>query len=297
MRITRRMAITAGAAFGLGLSRSWALTEFQDGDLSITTVSDGKLILPVNMLVADPAALAEVQPLLDAAGVTDSFDSPLNVTLMRRGDDVVLFDAGSGHGFMDSAGLLIDSLGAIGVAPDQITHIVFTHAHPDHIWGVLDDFDDPQFPNARYLINRIERDFWMDPATASVIDPARQSFLSGAQRRIEALGDALELFEDGDEVLPGITAKMTPGHTPGHTSFDIDGRIMVIGDAFTNAHVALVRPELPSGSDQNPDIGAATRSALLSDLADAGLAISAYHLPNGGIGHIARDGDHFKFTD
>lgn len=297
MSITRRTALLSAAALGLGLSRSWALTEFRDGDLTVQTVSDGKLVLPADLLVADPAMLAEIRPILADAGIGDSYDSPLNVTLMRRGDQLVLFDAGSGSGFMQDAGLLVDSLAAIGIAPEDITHLLFTHAHPDHIWGVLDDFDEPLFVNAAHLINRTERDFWMDPATMDSIDPSRQSFVSGARRRIETLGDRLQSFDDGDEVLPGVTARLTPGHTPGHTSFDIDGRFMVIGDAVTNAHLALLRPELLSGSDQDPEMAATTRAALLDQLAGSGTIISGYHLPNGGMGRIERDGSHFKFSE
>lgn len=297
MNLTRRRVMQGAAVFGLLGTRSWAVTEAAFDDFLIRSVSDGKLVLPVSFLTADQADLVAAATILSEAGIGgDSFDAPLNLTLMTRGDALILFDAGSGPDFMPTAGKLPDALEALGVAPDQITHVVFTHAHPDHIWGVLDDFDEPLFTNARYFMNRVERDYWLDPATIDQIDPARLSFVAGATRRIEALGDRLEVFEDGDEVLDGIRAVMTPGHTPGHTSFDLAGKGFVTGDAISNAHLAFRRPDMQSGSDQDPEMAATTRVNLLNRLAESGSRIIGYHLPDGGIGTVQRQDDAFAFV-
>lgn len=296
MEITRRRLIASAAAFGLVASRTWAATEAKFEGFVLHSLSDGKLVLPMDFLIARESDLAEAQPILSEAGISgDSYDAPLNVTLLDSGDSRVLFDAGSGADFMPTAGKLTEALAAIEVEPDSITHVVFTHAHPDHIWGVLDDFDEPVFANARHLIGRTEREFWMDPATADQIDPARLSFLAGAQRRIETLGDLLETFEDGDEVLPGITARATPGHTPGHMSFDLGDKAFVTGDALLNAHLAFLRPEIASGSDQNPEMASETRMKLLEYLADSQRTIVGYHLPDGGIGTVTRDATGYQF--
>ncbi|MCF3974464.1 MBL fold metallo-hydrolase [Paracoccus salsus] len=296
MRLNRRHFLHTATAFSLLGGRAWAATETRFEDFVIRTVSDGKLVLPIDFLMPEGADQQQIASLLQEAGVSgETYDSPLNLTLMQRGEDLILFDAGSGPDFMPTAGRLPDALAAMGIAPDQITHVLFTHAHPDHIWGVLDDFDEPIFRNAQHLINRVERDFWLDPATMETIDPSRQTFVAGARRRIETLGDRLEVFEDGDEVLPGVTALMTPGHTPGHTSFDLAGQAFVIGDAVTTPHMGFHRPDLPSGSDQNPERGAETRVSMLTRLADSGVAVVGYHLPDGGIGKVVRDGDAFAF--
>ena len=298
MTITRRHILQASAAM-IGMtaaSRVWALTEASFGDMTVRSLSDGHLVLPRAMLLPEGVDAAVADPILEAAGVTGAqFESPINVTLMERGSDKVLFDAGSGPDFMPTAGKLIEAIEALGLTPEDITHVVFTHAHPDHIWGVLDDFDEPLFPSAAYFIGQVERDYWMDPATMDSIAPDRQSFVAGAQRRIEALGDALQVFADGHEILPGLRAVMTPGHTPGHTSFDL-GEVMVIGDAIGNAHLAFARPDLPSGSDQDQRLGIETRIKLLNQLADSGQTIVGYHLPDGGIGTVQRDGDVFSFV-
>lgn len=296
MQLNRRHFICAAAAGALTAPRAFALTEASFDDFTIRTVSDGVLVLPTSFLLPAGTEAATAEALLAEAGLSgDNYEAPLNVTLMQRGDRMVLFDAGSGPDFMASAGLLPQALDAMGVGPEQITDLIFTHAHPDHVWGVLDDFDEPLFVNARHLIGRIERDFWMDPATLETIDPARQSFVAGARRRIEALGSRLEVFEDGDSLLEGVTAMLTPGHTPGHMGFNLAESAFVAGDAVTNAHLGFRRPAEGSGSDQNPEIASETRLKLLTRLNEWNIPIIGYHLPDGGIGRVRRAGDGFEF--
>lgn len=297
--LTRRRLIATAAA-GLAATaapRLWAATTVDlGGGASLTTLSDGHLSLPESFLYGDldPEAVTAIVAATDTAA--RGLEPPCNVTLLRTGEATVLFDAGAGPGFMPSAGKLPDALSAAGIAADHVTHVVFTHGHPDHLWGVLDDFDEPVFANARHLMGAVEHAYWTDPATVSSISPERQSFAAGAARRLDMLGGGIETFADGDAVLPGVTATMTPGHTPGHMAFEVSaegGRVILAGDAIGNAHVALKRPEWHAPSDQDPATGAATRTALLNRSAEDGATVVGFHLPGGGIGRITRDGDAF----
>jgi hypothetical protein len=135
-----------------------------------------------------------------------------------------------------------------------VTHVLFTHAHPDHLWGLLDEFDEPLFANAEYMIGAAEFDYWMNPDTVTTIGEARTTFAVGAQRRLAVIADTVRKVADGEEVLPGIAARLTAGHTPGHIAWDIaagSDRVMVLGDAIGNHHVAFERPDWASGSDQD----------------------------------------------
>jgi glyoxylase-like metal-dependent hydrolase (beta-lactamase superfamily II) len=166
---------------------------------------------------------------------------------------------------------------------------------------VLDDFDEPLFRNAAHRMGRIERDYWIDPDTIDTIGEARASFAAGAVRRLEAIEDMLETFEDGDEVVPGVAAILTPGHTPGHMAFEVNAggaSAMVIGDAVGNDHVAMARPEWPSGADQDPETGTATRTRLLERLAAAQMPAVGFHMGGGGIGRVeAADGGYRFVTE
>ena len=109
----------------------------------------------------------------------------------------------------------LEALRALGLSPEDITHVVFTHAHPDHIWGLLDEFDEPLFYNATYMMGRTEWDYWWNPETVNTIGNARAAFAVGAKRRMEVIEGTVVLFGDDEEILPGVSAVATPGHTRG----------------------------------------------------------------------------------
>src|SRR6056297_826914 len=301
MRITRREIMAGGMAAlagGFGL-RAFAATEMTLGAAQLTTLSDGNLVLPLDFLIGDLPQAQAIEALAQHGITGDTLTPPCNLTLYRDGTNAVLFDAGSGHAFMPSAGKLRDALDAAGVAPDEITHVLFTHAHPDHLWGVLDDFDDPVFTNATHMIGQAERDYWTDPATVDTIGTARASFAVGAARRLEAIADRLATFTGGQEVLPGIMAHDTPGHAPGHMAFEIrqgNSGVMVVGDAIGNGHLALAHPDWASGADQDAGQGIATRLRLLDQLATDGMPMVGFHLPEGGLGRVERAGDAYRFV-
>ncbi len=259
----------------------------------------GHLVLPRDFVLGNLPE-AEAGPILTGLGITgNTVMPPCNLTLWQDGARKVLFDAGSGAGFMPRAGKLAGALDAVGVGAEEITHVIFTHAHPDHLWGVLDEFDDPVFANASYMIGQAEWDYWTDPATVESIDAARAAFAVGAARRLAEIEDRMDFIKAGQEVLPGIMAHDSPGHTPGHMAFEIRqgaDAVMVVGDAIGNGHLALARPDWPAGADQDPDTGIKTRTRLLDMLASEGMAMVGFHLPEGGLGRVERADGTYRFV-
>jgi glyoxylase-like metal-dependent hydrolase (beta-lactamase superfamily II) len=298
--MTRRSYLALTAAAALMPRSGFAAERLALGDGELVTLSDGNLTLPPEFIFgpAPQDALAELAAEM-GIDLTAPLTPPCNVTLLRQGDRTILFDCGAGPAFQASAGRLLDALDAEGLTPDDITDVIFTHGHPDHLWGVLDDFDEPLFLNAAYKMGRAERDYWMDPDTVNTIGEARASFAAGASRRIEAIDGMLETFEHGAEVAPGVTAMATAGHTPGHMSFAVssgDTTVMVIGDAVSNDHVAMARPDWPSGSDQDTEMGAATRARLLDQLATDQMLTVGFHMGGGGLGRVERTGEGYRFV-
>jgi len=300
MPLTRRRFIQGTAALPLANSiPSLASAELKLGNASLTTVSDGNLVLPSGFIF-EPMPQDELAPIITEFGLSNERLTPdCNLALYQDGTNTVLFDVGSGPDFVPTAGTIVNSLDAIGLSPEDVTHVLFTHAHPDHIWGLLDDFDEPVFYNATYMMGRTEWDYWRNPETVNTIGDARAAFAVGAKRRMEMIEDAVALFDDGQEVLPGIAAVSTPGHTPGHTAFELRAgstSAMVLGDAIGNHHVAFRRPDWRSGSDQDADLAIATRKMLLDRLTSEDMALVGFHLPNGGLGHAEKGRDGFNFV-
>lgn len=300
MRFDRRTFLMQGGAFSAAtLAFGPSLAKANVGSATLTTVSDGHLVLP-GSFIFEPMPQDQLQPILKELGVSNERLTPeCNLSLYQDGENNVLFDVGSGPDFMPTAGTLLSGLDAAGVAPEDITHVIFTHAHPDHIWGLLDDFDEPIFYDATFMMGRAEWDYWWDPDTVNTIGDARAAFAVGAKRRMEVIEDSIQFFDAGDEVLPGIAAVASYGHTPGHMSFEIrngTNSAMVIGDAIGNHHIAFRKPDWISGSDQDGEMAAKTRRMLFDRILSEDMAIVGFHLPDGGMGRVDRDGDGYVFV-
>lgn len=275
-----------------------AYFRFTLGDSRLTILSDGYFSLPTSGygVNADPA---EVQAFLSQHYLSpEQGYSHTNHLLIEKGDAVVLVDVGSGNRFFDSTGRLMANLEAAGIDPSSITHVVITHAHPDHIWGIRDDFDEALFPDAEYFVGRVEHDYWLQDDLVNLVDPTDQQFVLGAVNSLNCDGVEWNLLEDGDEVVSGVRVMATPGHTYGHMSIVLeDGgkQLIALGDCMTHAYLSFRRPEWYNGSDVDGDQTVATRKRLLDMCAEDRIAVLGYHFPFPGVGHVIRQGDGHAF--
>lgn len=269
------------------------------GAFEVMSFSDGYLSLNARMAApnADPEKYKAAQAAAGNAG--DVVRSPLNVSLIKSGKELILIDVGSGDRFMSSAGKLGAALEAAGIDRERITRVVYTHAHPDHLWGSVNEFDELTFPQASYYISETEWNFWTDKDAINKVAKDRQFFVVGAQRNLTAVKGRIKTVKPGDEIISGITLRDTKGHTPGHVSVEVgsgNDRILILGDALTHPIISFQYPEWQPTSDQIPDVAAATRKKLLASLAADKTRIIGYHLPGGGVGRVeAKDGT-FRFA-
>ncbi|MGR3379063.1 MBL fold metallo-hydrolase [Salipiger abyssi] len=272
---------------------------FTLGEAKLTVISDGSLQLAANGLGvnADPE---EVKAFLESYYLsTETNYSHTNHLLVELGAAKVLVDVGSGNRFLDTAGRLMRNLDAAGVDPATITHVVITHAHPDHIWGIRDDFDEAILPDAAYFIGRAERDFWMQDGLASSVPAEMQQFVVGAQNSISVDGAEWELLSDGQEVAPGIRVIDTPGHTPGHMSVIVESggqQLLATGDAMSHIYTNFAHPGWYNNFDMDGDVTVATRRRLLDMAVADRMAVLGYHFPFPGVGHVMKDGEAYRFV-
>ena len=297
---TSMMALaTAGLPANLLAAEDVRLVELGDTQLILPT--DGHMQLPMSFILPDSIPADERSLLMDEYQMDpESIRNTCTLTLWKTPDRTILIDAGGGVMFMPTLGKLVDSLASAGVAPEDVTDVVFTHAHPDHLWGLIDDFDELTFPEANYYMNSVEWDYWRADDTMDKTPDARKSFVAGAQNRMVFLEERIQLFGWGDEVLPGLEAIDTHGHTPGHTSFALHQgaqSVVVLGDALTNPVFSFRKPSWPSGSDQDREAGIATRLALLDRLVSDKQAVVGFHLPENGYGRVEPDGSAYRFVN
>lgn len=271
------------------------------GDVAVTAISDGHLEMPLAFqLPRTPGN--QIDALFKAGGVETprQLASPTNVTLVKTGDELVLIDAGSGSTFQATAGKLADNMEAAGIDREAITKVVFTHAHADHLWGVIDDFDDSErFPNASYVISKDEWDFWTHPDALSRMPDALQGMARGTQRILKRIEDKIERRNSGDTVAPGLTYLDTRGHTPGHMAILVESnneRLLIGGDALTHSIVSFAKPDWLWGSDFDQEVGAGTRRRLLDQLAGERLPLIGFHLPWPGRGYVERNSGAYRFV-
>lgn len=293
--------VLAGAATGFPIQAvaATAVHLFRHGGTEITVISDGTLSFGLSFAVPSTPR-AEVEQLLAANNLPiDGFVAQTNVVLVNTGRDLVLIDTGSGPNFQDTAGRLEQNLSAAGIDPAAVTKVAFTHAHPDHLWGAVDDFDaSPKFPNATHLVTAAEWDYWTHPDTVRQVPEAFQGMAAGSARILKALESSLERVHPGDAVAPGLTLVETPGHTPGHVSVHVESgtsRLLVGGDVLGHPVVSFARPGWRWGTDTDPDRAADTRRKTLDMLASDDTLLLGYHLPWPGIGRVERQGDSYRF--
>ncbi len=209
--------------------------------------------------------------------------------LVRSPNSQTLIDTGVGRDDPTaSPGALMNELDACGVTPEQITTVVFTHMHSDHIGWNLTTEGAPTFPNAQYLFERAAWNALHDAAKGGNEYAAQTS---ERLRALEALG-VTRLFIAGREVAEGCVSLSTDGHAPGHISVVVQsrvGRALIVGDAFL--HPAQVdEPEWASSYDEDAEAARATRGRLL-DLAESdNLTLAVSHIPPHGFGRIVREG-------
>ena len=268
------------------------------GAFELTIATDGHLVLPTSFLAPD-APEAERRAILAASGqVGETYQSPTNCTLIRAASEFILIDAGSGPHFMPSAGKLAENLTAAGIDRASITTVIYTHGHPDHLWGVVDEFDELKFPNASHVVAASEWNFWHGADAFAGLPAERAGFVTGARRSFGHIKDRLRTVRPGEDIVAGIRVLDTAGHTQGHISLELAGGdgLVIGGDALTHPIISFRHPEWRPQADHVPEQAITTRKRLLDRLTTDKTKFLGFHLPYPGVGLVERGDGAYRFV-
>lgn len=268
----------------------WRLPSQQVGEFSITAISDGYLGASLDFLAN--IAPAEAVRLQLAAGISEPASIHINCYLVRGRGRTILIDAGAG-GFNQWGGELLANLALAGVQPGDVDTVLLTHAHPDHIGGLLNAGGEMTFANAELVVHQRELAFWADDGhLGQASERARGNFLF-ARRVFERYRKNLRPFTAND-VLSGISAMPLPGHTAGHCGYRFEsaaGSLLIWGDIVHFPQIQIARPDVTIAFDQDPLLSAYTRTRLLDVASSDNLMVAGMHLGVLGFAHIKRSGN------
>ena len=269
------------------------------GDFEVTALSDGTVALPMDKLLTNTTP-GKVDKALAKSFLKVPVETSVNGYLINTGSKLVLVDTGAAGLFGPTLGKLVENLKAAGYTPDQVDAVVITHMHPDHAGGLMNG-DKRVFPNATVHADQHDADFWLSQANLDKAPKDAKGFFQGAMASLNPYIAAgkFKPFNGNTDLLPGIKALASPGHTPGHSTYVVEsqGQKMALwGDLMHVAAVQFADPSVTIQFDVDSKAAAAQRKKAYADAAKQGYWVAAAHLSFPGIGHLRKDGKGYVFV-
>ncbi len=268
------------------------------GDFEVTALSDGTVGLHVEKLLQGTTP-KKVESALAKWRLGLPLETSVNGYLVNTGSKLVLIDAGAGGLFGPTLGNLVANLKASGYTPEQVDEIYITHMHPDHVGGLAAD-GKIVFPNAVVRADQADADFWLSAANLEAAPKESKGFFQGAQASLKPYVDAgrFKAISADEELVPGIKAVATHGHTKGHRNYVVQSKgqkLVLWGDLMHVAAVQFATPAVTIAFDTDQKAALAQRRKAFAEAAKQGYFIGASHLSFPGIGHLSAQGAGYSF--
>ncbi|MEO1795739.1 MAG: MBL fold metallo-hydrolase [Pseudomonadota bacterium] len=216
---------------------------------------------------------------------SESYQGYFQPVVVQTGSETILFDTGLPNEGVPSA------LAEIGLTPADITHVVITHMHGDHVGGMTNDAGEV-YANAAYIAGAAEYNHW---TSANASERGRGTVAA----KVTPFAEKFTFIDAGHSVRSGITAMDASGHTPGHMAYMLEsgGQQLLITADMANHHVwSLANPDWDVRFDMDKEAAAATRRRVLGMLAADRIPMTGYHLPFPAVGYVEARGDGFRWV-
>jgi glyoxylase-like metal-dependent hydrolase (beta-lactamase superfamily II) len=306
--VVATLIATSGGAFSAAHAQAAHATSSQAqagyyrmqlGAFEITALSDGTLPIPTMTLLTN-ARPGEVEKLLGDAYQSAAVDESINAFLVKADQRLILVDAGTGLLFGPTLDKLEASLKGAGVSPDQITDILITHIHTDHTGGLMDGTR-MVFPNATVHMDKRELAFWLSPVNRERASAADKKYFDEALIKVKPYVDAgkVQVFDGATELFPGIRSIASPGHTPGHSFYELQSqgeKLLFWGDLVHVADVQMPDPAVTIAFDVDPAQAARTRKKTFANAVTGRYWIAGAHMTFPGIGHLRSDAQGYRWA-
>ncbi|MGV7242359.1 MBL fold metallo-hydrolase [Caballeronia sp. M23-90] len=258
------------------------------GRFQITALSDGIARRDLEDILSKRK---EVQSIIASYHEHEPIPISINAYLVKTGSHLVLIDTGAGELFGSTSGKIVSSMESAGFSPDQIDIILLTHIHGDHSGG-LTVGGRRVFPNATVYVSKKDIDYWLDKDNKLKAPDDRRT-VEQSRATVGPYVDAgrVHYVTSDSEILPGIKAVASPGHTPGHTVYYVesDGHKMLFwGDTIHSTEVQFEHPGVSVAYDVVPAQAVASRRKLLREAAKSGIVVASDHISFPGLGHVRR---------
>ncbi len=284
---------------GAGMAQVPGYYRYRVGDIEVTALLDGYMAMPHAFVIGyDDAAARQSTKQAHRRFTEDMASFPVNGYVIRTGSQVILMDAGAPSFLAPGVGGLAANLRAAGFDPKDITTVLMTHLHVDHIGGLLGDDGKKQFENAAFMCAQAEWDFLHDDAVRAAAPEEFRPVLDLARNNVAPYTDQQTLFAGEKELFTGVTSIPLPGHTPGHTGYAIHSNgesLLIWGDVIHLTTMQFANPEWGVVFDADPELAKKTRIAMFDRASADQMAVAGMHIDFPGIGYVERSGGAYRY--
>jgi glyoxylase-like metal-dependent hydrolase (beta-lactamase superfamily II) len=270
------------------------------GDAEVIQILEGiRLIKYPDNFIAN-ASKEQLATLFEQAYMPGGiFRNPYCPVAVKSGGKTIVIDTGHGSGAIaqtnGEAGHHRANLAAAGIDAGAVDIVLISHFHGDHIGGLKNPDGTPAFPKAEIMVPATEHAFFTNEANMEKASPTNKGNFANVKKVFDGL--KVTQFEAGKEVVPGITAIASPGHTPGHTSFVVasgNKRILIQGDIALAPDIFVKNPELQILFDNDKEVAVATRKKIYDMAVAEKLPVIGYHFPFGTVSYVEKAGNGYR---